>query len=238
MQIYIQKDPAELGQKAALFAKECLEKAIETHGSARLLMSTGASQFLLISALLALDIDWSKIEIFHLDEYIGIDETHKASFRKYLKERFVDHISPLAMHYVEENSIASLNAEVSKRPIDVGLIGIGENAHIAFNDPPADFDCEEPFIVVTLDEACKMQQVGEGWFATLDDVPKTAVTMTVKQILRCKTILSYVTDKRKALAIKNTLMQAETPMVPATALKSHEDWHLYLDTASASEVIV
>lgn len=237
MQIYILKDPAELGQKAALLAKECLEEAIEIHGNARLLMSTGASQFLLISALLELDIDWSKVEIFHLDEYIGIDETHKASFRKYLKERFIDHISPLNMHYVEENSIASLNAEVAKRPIDVGLIGIGENAHIAFNDPPADFDCEEPYKVVLLDEACKMQQVGEGWFATIDDVPKTAVTMTVKQILRCKTILSYVTDKRKALAIKNTLTQTKTPAVPATALKSHEDWHLYLDNASASEVI-
>ena len=237
MNIHILQDTDVLGHKAAEFSKAVLDEAIQNYGSARLLVATGASQFPLISALLKLDIDWSRVEIFHLDEYIGLDITHKASFRKLLKDYFVSHISPLAVHYLHENNIDEVSARILERQIDLGFIGIGENAHIAFNDPPADFDCEKPYIVVNLDEQCKRQQVGEGWFDTIADVPPTAVTITVRQILNCKTILSFVPDGRKALAVRNTLAETANPEVPATALKLHDDWHLYLDNASAAMII-
>jgi len=193
-----------------------------------------------------MDIDWSKVELFHLDEYINMPETHPASFIKYLKERFINNlkINLKKINFVDttigvENIIAKLTEEVNRGDIDVGVIGIGENAHIAFNDPPADFDCEDAFKIVTLDEACRNQQLREGWFKTFDDVPKEAISMTVKQILKCKKIISVVPYKVKAKAVHDTLTAGEiTNTIPATALRTHNDWTLYLDVESASMIEV
>ena len=240
MKIVYSETPEMLGQKAAKQTADLLRQYINQRGNARLLMSTGASQFTTISALLKEDIDWGKVEIFHLDEYIDLPATHPASFVKYLDERFISHIQPKAMHYVNTGSdidqlITLLTEEIQKSPIDVGLIGIGENAHIAFNDPPADFECDEAFIIVELAESCRQQQLGEGWFATIEDVPKKAVTITVRQILKSRHIISAVPFKVKAQAIHDTLTAPEiTPLIPATALRNHDDVTIYLDSDSAS----
>ena len=203
MNIILSATPEELGQKAAKHTAKLLNQYIKSNGIARMLMSTGASQFSTINALLNEDVDWKKVEIFHLDEYIDLPKTHPASFIKYLEERFISKIQPYKMHYVDtegniDELITNLTLEIRKSPIDVGLIGIGENAHIAFNDPPANFESEEAFIIVDLAESCRLQQLGEGWFPTLDDVPKTAITITVKEILKCKHIISAVPFKVKA----------------------------------------
>lgn len=229
----------ELGLATAKHAARALNAAIEKKGSARILLSTGASQFETINALLAEEIDWSKVEMFHLDEYVNLPESHPASFRKYLKERFTGKISLKKAHFVNgegntEETIKALNEEVEKAPIDVGLIGIGENAHIAFNDPPANFDTKDPFILVNLDDACKSQQVREGWFATNDDVPPQAITMSVHQILQTETIISAVPFASKEKAVKETLENDLTNEIPATALKGHDDMTLYLDEESAA----
>lgn len=240
MQIKVFENPGELGKAAAQASAEILNEAIKRKGSARLLMSTGASQFDTIDALLHVDVDWSRVEMFHLDEYIDLPETHPASFRKYLKERFLAHIHIKKAHLVDPDTdvkecIAQLTAAIKEDEIDLGLIGIGENAHIAFNDPPADFDTRESYLVVNLDDACKKQQMGEGWFATIGDVPKQAVSMSVYQIMQCKTILSCVPYAAKADAVKKTLENELTNLIPATMLKTHADFHLYLDKDSASK---
>jgi glucosamine-6-phosphate deaminase len=205
-------------------------------------LSTGSSQFETLEALLKEDIDWKKIEIFHLDEYIGLPVTHKASFRKYLKERFINFIECRRFHSVDTEgnigqTVAGLTDEIRKKPVDVGLIGIGENGHIAFNDPPADFETRHAYMVVNLDERCKMQQVGEGWFKSVDDVPEKAVSMTVWQIMQCKTIVSAVPHLVKADAIYKTFTSRLSNMIPATMLKQHLDFNLFIDYNSASKVM-
>lgn len=235
MRINISPTPAQLGRRAAVFAAEKINAAIARKGEARIVLSTGASQLDTINALLAQDIDWTRVEMFHLDEYVGLPITHLASFRKYLQERFVGRIPLAKAHWVQDtpDCIPALTRAIRRAPIDLGLIGIGENAHIAFNDPPADFNDPAAYKVVTLDNACKHQQVREGWFATLDDVPRQAVSMTVSQILGCETILSCVPYAVKAGAIDGTLKAAEPdPMVPASILKTHSDFHLFLDSDS------
>ena len=240
MNIIYSTTPEELGQKAARHVSKLLQQYIKSSDEARLLMSTGASQFTTIDALLKEDVDWEKVEIFHLDEYIDLPKTHPASFIKYLEERFISKIKPKAIHYVDTEGdinllISNLTCEIRKSPIDVGLIGIGENAHIAFNDPPADFESDEAFIIVDLAESCRQQQLGEGWFNTIDDVPKTAITITVKEILKCRHIISAVPFKVKAQAIYDTLNTPDiTPMVPSTALRNHNDVTIYVDNGSAS----
>lgn len=239
MEIRICENPAALGASAAEYTAKILNDAIAKKGSARIVLSTGASQFDTIANLVKQDVDWSKVEMFHLDEYVDLPETHIASFRKYLKEKFVAHVPTLkAAHFVDGTAegIAALTKELRSAPIDVGLIGIGENAHIAFNDPPADFDTKEAYIIVNLNDTCKQQQVGEGWFATVDDVPKQAVSMTVHQILQCEKIVSCVPYKVKANAIKATLENDVTNTVPATIMKGHKDFVLYVDRDSASLV--
>ena len=176
--------------------------------------------------------------MFHLDEYVGLPETHIASFRKYLKERFASKVNLKEAVYVDGEgdtgeNIAYITKRIKEAPIDVAAIGIGENGHIAFNDPPADFDTQESYIIVNLDERCKRQQVGEGWFATVDDVPRQAISMTVSQMLKSRCIVSVVPHAVKAEAIRNTLAQEVNNMVPATILKTHPDWNLYLDKNSA-----
>jgi glucosamine-6-phosphate deaminase len=242
MIIDISRDASELGLKAGHFAAIKLNDAIHKNGDARLLVSTGSSQFETLRSLLLESVDWEKVEIFHLDEYVGLPVTHIASFRRYLYDRFINHMKIRKFHSVDvegdiTRNIKRLTEEIRMKPIDLGLIGIGVNGHIAFNDPPADFETREAYIVVSLDEECRLQQVNEGWFKTFDEVPQKAVSMTPWQIMQCKTIVSCVPHKVKSVAVKNTLINDLTNIVPATMLKKHPDFHLYLDNNSASDII-
>ena len=238
MEIRICKDRYELGKSAAAFTATEINKAIKEKGEARIALSTGASQFDTLANLINEDVDWSKVVMFHLDEYVDLPETHGASFRKYLKEKFTTRVQLKEVNFVdgtEENRIA-LCKKISESPIDVGLIGIGENGHIAFNDPPADFDTDEAYIVVDLNDTCKKQQVGEGWFKTVEDVPKQAVSMSVKQIMKCKTVISCVPYAVKADAVFKTLNGELSNLVPATMLKTHNNFTLYIDLDSAQKL--
>lgn len=242
MEIRIANDRYALGKSAAKHIAAVLREIIAEKGHARIVLSTGASQFDTLDALTKEEgIAWNCVEMFHLDEYIGLPVTHPASFRKYLQERFVDRVAPLAaVHFVDgtQENIAALTEELRRAPIDLGLIGIGENGHIAFNDPPADFDTKEAYIVVNLNDTCKQQQLGEGWFATMDEVPKQAVSMTPYQIMQCERIVSCVPYAVKADAIEKTLRaESVTNLVPATLLKTHPDFILYLDRDSAARVL-
>ena len=211
MIIHINTDASELGSNAAHFAAGKLNEAIEQSGEARLVVSTGSSQFETLESLLQEQVSWEKVEVFHLDEYIGLPVTHGASFRKYLYERFINHIRIKKFHSVDvegdiDQKIKTLSSEIRKKPVDLGIIGIGVNGHIAFNDPPADFDTRDAYIVVNLDDQCRLQQVNEGWFSTMAEVPAKAVSMTPWQIMQCKTIVSSVPHNVKAEAVKNTLI--------------------------------
>ena len=242
MEVRICKDKAALGKSAAKYTAQLLREAIAKKGFARIILSTGASQFDTLSALVTEDVDWSRVDMFHLDEYVGLPETHGASFRKYLKERFVAKLPcPLrSANFVDgtEEGIEKLTEKLRESEIDVGLIGIGENTHIAFNDPPADFNTRAAYIIVNLDEACRRQQLGEGWFESLDDVPRQAVSMTAYQIMQCRHVVSCVPYAVKASAVEKTLKTNETtPNVPATLLKEHESFTLYVDAESAARVI-
>lgn len=240
MKIKVLHDQKAMGEFAAGEAAARLNKAIAERGEARLILATGQSQFEVVKALREENVDWTKVTMFHLDEYVAISESHPASFRKYLKERFADYVPLKAAHFVNgegdvQANIAELTALLREAPIDVAMIGIGENAHIAFNDPPADFQTREAYIVVNLDEKCRMQQVGEGWFPTVDDVPKQAISMTVYQILQAKCIICSVPGDKKTQAVHDTLVTpGVTNIVPATALKDHGDCLLVLDEESAA----
>lgn len=242
MEISISADSAELGKRAAGLISQKLNDIIKEKGEARMVVSTGSSQFEMFQALVKENVDWAKVEVFHLDEYIGLPVTHIASFRKYLYERFINQVPVKKFHSVDVEGnitgrIMDLTSEVRKKPVDLGLIGIGVNGHIAFNDPPADFNTHDGFIVVKLDEQCKMQQLNEGWFETLEDVPDEAVSMSVWQIMQCRTIISVVPHLVKADAVTKTLTSKITNNIPATILKQHPDWHLFLDQNSASGII-
>ena len=243
MKVYVDATAEKMGARAAEEVKRRIITAVQERGECRLLLSTGASQFEMLDALTAMkDIPWDRVTMFHLDEYVGMPMTHPASFRKYLMERFVDKVHPAAYHFVNgegdvQKNIGELTVLLREKPIDVALIGIGENGHIAFNDPPADFDTREAYIVVDLDERCKRQQMGEGWFKTLEEVPSKAVSMTVYQIMQSRVILSVVPGVRKAQAIQRTLeAPAVTNRIPATKLREHPDWMLFLDEDAASLV--
>ena len=243
MNIIISPDAETLGKKAASFAAGKLNEAVTINGEARLVVSTGASQFETFKHLVKEDIPWQQIEVFHLDEYIGLPITHPASFRKYLNERFINHVNVKKFHSIDlegeiSTVIRKLSEEIRKKPVDVGLIGIGVNGHIAFNDPPADFDTHDSYIKVKLDDVCKMQQVNEGWFKSAGEVPDFAVSMSVFQIMQCRTIVSCVPHKVKAEAVYKMFTSRLTNMVPATMLKQHPDYHLFLDYQSASRVII
>lgn len=242
MKVHVLKTEKELGQVAADLIAEGLIEAINERGEANYLASTGSSQFSTFEALIAnKNIDWSKVTMYHLDEYVALPENHIASFRKYLKERFVNKVPLKRAVFVNgegnvEENLRMLEEELATHPIDVGAIGIGENAHIAFNDPPAMFEKEGAYHIVNLNDTCKKQQVGEGWFATVDDVPKQAISMTCAQIMKCKKIVCAVPGERKADAIYNTLrIDTPDPMVPATLLKLHGCTHVVIDEGSASK---
>jgi glucosamine-6-phosphate deaminase len=242
MVIDISNDSASSGRKAAGLIAGVLNKVIESSGEARIVVSTGSSQFDMFQALVRENIDWRKVEVFHLDEYIGLPVTHNASFRKYLLERFINLVPARKFHSVDvegdiDNRIKMLSSEIRKKPVVLGIIGIGVNGHIAFNDPPADFQTKDAYIVVKLDEQCRKQQVDEGWFGSVAEVPVNAVSMSVWQIMQCRKIISVVPHKVKAHAVYKTLTTGLTPDVPATMLKMHPDWHLFLDLNSASEIV-
>jgi len=234
-------DAGGLAQAAAQQAATAIRRAITDHGSARIVVATGASQFPFLESLTqASDIDWAKVEAFHLDEYVGMPMTHPASFRKMLLERLVQKTGIQKYHLVEGDAadlsaaVRRLGRELQSAPIDVAFIGIGENGHIAFNDPPADFETEDPYIIVELDEACRRQQVGEGWFASLSEVPTRAVSMSPRQIMKALEIISVVPDERKAQAVKSCLEGEISPMTPGSILRKHPNVTVYLDRDSAS----
>jgi len=241
MERLISRTPEENGQRAADCVAEYINAAIQKRGHARILLSTGASQFEFFEALIKKEIDWTRVEGFHLDEYLGISIDHPASFRKYLKERFVYKTGISKFHYINvegdiEDEIEKITVALRSAPIDVGVIGIGVNAHIAFNDPPADVETDVAFKVVELDETCRKQQFDEGWFETLALVPQFAVTMTVKEILKCKAIVSCVPHAVKAQAVYDTLTHEISNLIPSTYLKTHPDWTLFLDAASSKKL--
>ncbi len=234
----------EMGRRAARAGASHIRRALEARGEATIIVATGASQFEMLRHLVEeAEIDWSRVTGFHLDEYVGMAEAHPASFRRYLRERFVERLPrPIgAFHYIDaetdpEAECDRLRALISRVVVDVAFVGIGENGHLAFNDPPADFETEEPYLVVELDEACRRQQLGEGWFGSLEEVPRRAISMSVKQILKSRAIVCTVPDERKAAAVARTLNGPVTPEVPASILQTHPDCVLYLDADSATRL--
>jgi glucosamine-6-phosphate deaminase len=236
------KDRSRLGAAAAEFAVERIKNAIKAKGQANITLATGASQFEVLEHLVAeKGIDWARVVMFHLDEYIGLVTGHPASFRKYLKERFINKVGTLKAVYLvngdaddPQEECQRLGKLITANPIDVTLAGIGENGHLAFNDPPADFDTEEPYIVVRLDEKCRMQQLGEDWFKSLGDVPTSAISMSIRQIMKSAALIVSVPDRRKAEAVRNTLGGPPTPNCPASILQEHPNCTILLDEQSAS----
>jgi glucosamine-6-phosphate deaminase len=233
-------DREEMSRAAAAHAAEALRDFIREPNGARLIAATGASQIDFLNALTSEpDIDWSRVELFHLDEYVGLPITHRASFRRYLLEKLIRKVGIQKYHLLDgekdpEQAAEDVGALLAARPADIAFVGIGENGHLAFNDPPADFTTEDPYIIVTLDEACRRQQVGEKWFSSIDDVPTQAISMSVRQILKTPEIIAVVPDARKAPAVKACVEGPVTPMAPASILQTHGDTTLYLDRESAA----
>lgn len=241
LSIKIYGQSKEMGAAAADYVTRKLNDAIVKKGGANLILATGASQFSFLEALQTKEIDWGKITVFHLDEYKGISESHPASFRKYLKERILNKVAPKKIYFLNGDA-ANLQLEINNyeealqaHPIDIACIGIGENGHIAFNDPAvADFQDPKLVKVVELDEACRNQQLGEGWFPSFDDVPKEAVTLTITAIMNCEAISCVVPDERKSQAVYNSLYGDISTSCPASILRTHPETVLFLDKASAS----
>ena len=233
-----------MGSAASTQGAKVLREALARKARVNIIVATGASQFETLKHLVKEPgIDWSRVTVFHLDEYVGLPESHGASFRKYLRERFVTQL-PVAPEFIPVDGdakdlaaeIKRLNERIAACPIDLCFAGIGENSHLAFNDPPADFITEAPYIVVNLDHACRQQQFGEGWFPTFDDVPKQAISMSIRQIMKSGCIILSVPDKRKAAAVKGAVEGPVTPTCPASVVQQHADCTLHLDLASASEL--
>lgn len=239
MKIEIYNTPYELGVAAAKHAAQLLHKVIEANGTANIILATGTSQFETLNQLINENVDWPKVTMFHLDEYIGLPITHPASFRKYLKERFISKVDLKQVFLINgeanaEQECKRLSDIIKQHPVDVALVGIGENGHLAFNDPPADFETEEPYIIVELDDVCRRQQMNEGWFNSIDEVPRRAISMSVKQIMKSKNIICSVPDKRKAAAVKNCLKNPVSNLYPASILQTHNNCIVYLDKDAAS----
>lgn len=240
MQIEIHSNSAATGRAAATRAAVLVNQIIAQQNSCRLVFATGASQFELLAQLTATPLPWSKITGFHLDEYLGLGPDHPASFCNYLQERVVSKVPLQTFHFINgltknpERECERLNQAIATATIDLALIGIGENGHLAFNDPPADFETTSPFIVVQLDEACRRQQLGEGWFPSLEAVPRQAISMSIRQILAARHLICTVPDARKAVAVAAAIEGPETPQVPASILRRHPALELFLDLESAS----
>jgi glucosamine-6-phosphate deaminase len=240
MNLILCNDVQDMGRRAAAEAEDRIRRAIREQGRANVIFATGASQFEVLAAIVsAPEIDWSRIAGFHLDEYVGLSQSHPASFRRFLKERLVDRVPFREFHYIDGEAEPPAECRrvgdlIRRFPIDVALVGIGENGHLAFNDPPADFETEEPYLVVELDEACRRQQLGEGWFPTLDEVPRQAISMSIRQIMKSRAIVCSVPDLRKAVAVRAALQGPVTPQVPASILQKHACVTVYLDRPAAS----
>ena len=244
MQVHVHETPEELGKAAAERAAVILRERLSQQDRVNLILATGASQFATLKYLAAsAGIQWSRVSCFHLDEYLGISESHPASFRKYLRERFVEQLPEAlaSFEYINGEGDAQVECQrladaIQQVRIDLAMIGIGENGHLAFNDPPADFETESPYLVVDLDDACRQQQLGEGWFPTFDDVPKQAISMSVKHILKSDSIICSVPDERKSAAVQQAVEGEVTPTCPASILQQHSKIDLYLDAAAASKL--
>ena len=242
MQMKVLSDKHEAARAAAEHAARSLRSLLQEKRSVRLIAATGASQFEFLEQLTAAQgIDWSRVEVFHLDEYVGLPITHPASFRKYLLDRLVQKTNIARFHPLNGESDAPRTAnevglELSTAPVDLAFVGIGENGHLAFNDPPADFQTESPYIIVRLDEACRQQQVNEGWFANLADVPLEAISMSIREILRAHEIIALVPEGRKAAAVKACLEGEISPLAPASILRTHRHTVVFLDKDSASQL--
>ena len=240
MQVKTYIDRSTMSRAAARHAAQVLRAAIQARGGVRIVAATGASQFDFLEALTAApDIDWTRVEMFHLDEYVGVPIDHPASFRKYLLERLIRKTGMTRYHLLDGEHDAArvaerVGQEIARAPVDVAFVGIGENGHLAFNDPPADFATDRPYLIVSLDAACRRQQVGEGWFASVEEVPLQAISMSVRQILTSREIICVVPDARKAPAVKACIDEAVSPMAPASILQTHERVTLYLDRASSA----
>jgi glucosamine-6-phosphate deaminase len=240
MRIQIFEGRDALGKAAAAQAAAGIQRAIRENGKARIIGASAASQFEFLETLTSTPgIDWKRVELFHLDEYIGLPKTHPASFCKFLQERLISKTGIASYHFLDGEDdpaevIRRTNAVISAAPIDVAFVGIGENGHLAFNDPPADFETEEPFIVVNLDEACRLQQVGEGWFPNLQTVPTRAISMSVRQVLKAKEILAIVPGPKKADAIQACFNGPVNPMAPSSILRTHPNATIYLDRESSA----
>jgi glucosamine-6-phosphate deaminase len=240
MVIKVFPDKKSLGQAAATQAATAIRRAIRERGQARVVAATAASQAEFLDALVREPgIDWERVEVFHLDEYIGLPVSHPGSFRKMLLEQLVQKTGMRRYHLLDGDAdpaevVIRVGKALASAPVDIEFLGIGENGHIAFNDPPADFKAEAPYLVVDLDEACRRQQVGEAWFADISQVPKQAISMSVKQILKAKEILAVVPDTRKAQAVKACFEGEISPMAPASALRNHPNATVYLDKNSAA----
>ncbi|MHA1650050.1 MAG: glucosamine-6-phosphate deaminase [Candidatus Helarchaeota archaeon] len=243
MKIHISPTKQEMAQKAAKKASEILRKALKQNDQVSFVAATGASQFEFLDTLCKMKgIDWARTEMFHLDEYIGISDTHPASFRNYLKRRLVNKVHPGKVYFIQgdvkdpEAERVRISKLIKSREIVIAFIGIGENGHIAFNDPPADFETEEPYLIVELDERCRQQQVDEGWFTSIEEVPRKAISMSVKQIMKAHYIICTCPDKRKAQAVHDCLSEDApvTPIHPASILKLHKHAYIFLENESAS----
>ncbi|UCE99777.1 MAG: glucosamine-6-phosphate deaminase [Planctomycetota bacterium] len=242
MEKFIYKTKQQMAAAAAAQAAKQIQKAIKEKDHANIVLATGTSQFEVLENLVKQEsIGWSKVVMFHLDEYIGLGIEHPASFRKYLKQRFIDKVGSLKTVHFIDGDIADCQKEcqrlsqiITQHPIDLTLAGIGENGHLAFNDPPADFDVEDPYIIVNLDQKCRKQQLGEGWFKTLEDVPKKAISMSIRQIMKSDLLIITLPDKRKAEAAKAALEGPVTNMCPASILQQHQNCKIFLDENAAS----
>lgn len=240
MIVKIFDDKKALAKAAADRAAAAIIETLAARGNARIIAATGASQFEFLDALTSRrDIDWPHVEMFHLDEYIGLPADHPASFRKYLRERLIEKSGITQFHLLDGESdpaatIAQVGLALNSAPIDVAFVGIGENGHLAFNDPPADFETDAPYLIVELDEACRRQQLGEGWFAALADVPRRAISMSIRQILKASEILVIVPDARKARAVRDCLVGEITPLHPASILRRHANTTVFLDRDSSA----
>ena len=240
MHITVSENAKNLGRAAGRKAATLVRMALQERNSATIILATGTSQFETLYQLIhEPQIDWDKVTMFHLDEYLGLPQTHPASFRKYLKERFIAHVPIQEYHLINGEADGNHECERLSRlildhPVDVALVGIGENGHLAFNDPPADFETDKPYIIVELDEPCRKQQLGEGWFKSMAEVPRQAISMSIQQIMKSKYIICSVPDERKAQAVKNSIEQKVDSLFPASILQHHPHCFLFLDNASAS----
>lgn len=240
MKVIVKENSVELGKSAGAVAGQLVRKAIRENGQANIILATGTSQFETLKQLIKEDVDWGRVVMFHLDEYIGLPESSPASFRKYLKERFLKKVAPLKASYLVNGEqdpaveCTRLSKIIDQNPVDVALVGIGENSHLGFNDPPADFKTNQAFISVELDDKCRRQQLGEGWFDTLESVPRRAITMSINQILKSKHIVCSVPGNRKAVAVRDTLERQISNLYPASILQLHNDCICFLDKESSA----